>query len=99
MMACRCAWMATMASAGSIPLDLNFNMYWDDNPEKLERFIRILDESDYICHQLQPPVGQPAAPAGALPDDHAYYRKLLGCPAEQSICGCYRVAEPGMFTG
>ena len=33
---------------GIYPLDLNFNMYWDDNPDKLERFTRILDQAEYL---------------------------------------------------
>jgi hypothetical protein len=27
--------------------DLNFEMYWDDNEEKRQRFISILDQADY----------------------------------------------------
>ena len=29
----------------------------------------------------------------------AYYRDLLGCPADKEVIWCYNVAAPGMFEG
>jgi hypothetical protein len=34
---------------GIYPPSLNFNMYWDDNPDKLARFERILNQADFIA--------------------------------------------------
>jgi YYY domain-containing protein len=82
---------------GIYPLDLNFNMYWDDNETKLERFLRILDESDYIVITSNRQWGSLTRIPERFPMTTLYYRNLLGCPAEQDIVWCYRVAEPGKF--
>ena len=80
--------------------DLNFNMYWDDNPEKLERFLRILDQSDYIAISSNRQWGTLPRIAGALPDDHHLLSEPDGLPERaDSIEYCYRVAEPGIFQG
>jgi YYY domain-containing protein len=84
---------------GIYPLDLNFNMYWDDNDTKLERFLRILDESDYIVITSNRQWGSLTRIPERFPLTTLYYRNLLGCPADQDIVWCYRVAEPGMFKG
>lgn len=79
--------------------DLNFNMYWDDNPEKRARFKRILDETEYIfISSSRQWANLPRLPE-RFPMTTAYYRSLLGCPPENAIEWCYNVAEPGMFTG
>ncbi len=79
--------------------DLNFNMYWDDNPEKLERFTRILDQADYILITSNRQWGSLPRLPERFPMTSAYYRSLLGCPPEKTIEWCYRVAKPGMFAG
>ncbi len=79
--------------------DLNFNMYWDDNPEKLERFTRILDQADYILISSSRQWGSLPRLPERFPMTSAYYRSLLGCPPEKTIEWCYRVAKPGMFAG
>jgi YYY domain-containing protein len=84
---------------GIYPLDLNFNMYWDDTPEKLERFIRILDQSEYIVITSNRQWGSLARIPERFPMTTTYYRNLLGCPIDQDIVWCYRVAKPGTFTG
>ncbi len=84
---------------GIYPLDLNFNMYWDDNPEKLERFLRILDEFDYIAISSNRQWGTLPRIPERFPMTTAYYRNLIGCPIEQSIESCYREAVPGMYAG
>jgi YYY domain-containing protein len=79
--------------------DLNFNMYWDDNPEKLDRFERILNESDYIfISSSRQWATLPRLPE-RFPLVTTYYRNLLGCPPEQEIEWCYNVAQPGTFPG
>ena len=79
--------------------DLNFNMYWDDNPEKLERFTRILDQADYIVLSSNRQWGSLPRLPERFPMTTTYYRNLLGCPPERTIDWCYRVAKPGMFQG
>ncbi|MBN1145629.1 MAG: glycosyltransferase family 39 protein [Anaerolineales bacterium] len=84
---------------GIYPLDLDFNMYWDDNPEKLERFTRILDQADYIAISSSRQWGSLPRIPERFPLTSLYYRNLLGCPPQQVIEYCYNVAEPGMFQG
>ncbi len=84
---------------GIYPLDLNFNMYWDDNFSKLQRFLRILDESDYIVITSNRQWGSLTRIPERFPMTTLYYRSLLGCPDDEDIVWCYRVAEPGMFAG
>lgn len=82
---------------GIYPLELNFNMYWDDTPDKLARFQRILDQSDYIVITSNRQWGSLPRIPERFPMTTAYYRSLLGCPPESDIVWCYRVAHPGMF--
>jgi YYY domain-containing protein len=79
--------------------DLNFNMYWDDNIEKLERFSRILDEAEYIVISSNRQWGTLPRLPERFPMSTTYYRNLLGCPEDKTIEWCYRVAKPGMFNG
>jgi YYY domain-containing protein len=79
--------------------DLNLQVYWDDNVNKLARYESFLDQTDYIfiptAHQYMQTTRLPER----YPLTTAYYRQLLGCPADKDIIWCYRVAEPGMFKG
>lgn len=84
---------------GIFPLNLDFNMYWDDNPEKLRRFLRILDQSEYIFISSNRQWGTLPRIPERFPLTSAYYRHLLGCPLEMEILDCYRVARPGTFQG
>ncbi len=79
--------------------DMNFNMYWDDNPQKLARFERILTESDYIAISSSRQWASLTRLPERFPLVTTYYRNLLGCPPEETIEHCYNVAQPGMFTG
>jgi YYY domain-containing protein len=84
---------------GIFPPGLDFNMYWDDNPEKLERFTRILDQADYVVISSSRQWGSLPRLPERFPLTTLYYRNLLGCPPEQVIEYCYNVAEPGMYQG
>jgi YYY domain-containing protein len=84
---------------GIYPLNLDFNMYWDDNPEKLERFIRILNEADYIAISSNRQWGTLTRIPERFPMTSLYYRNLLGCPSKYTIEYCYRIAAPGTFKG
>lgn len=79
--------------------DLNLQVYWDDNSEKLNRFVSTLSEADYIFIPTNHQYGQITRLPERYPLTTVYYRALLGCPAEENIIWCYQVAEPGMFHG
>jgi YYY domain-containing protein len=79
--------------------DLNLQVYWDDNVNKLARYENYLDQTDYIfiptAHQYMQTTRVPER----YPLTSTYYRDLLGCPAGRDIISCYWAAEPGMFKG
>ena len=77
--------------------ELNFEMYWDDNAEKLERFTSGLDQADYVFISSNRQWGTTTRVPERYPLTTAYYRNLLGCPEGEDILWCYRVAKPGMF--
>ncbi len=79
--------------------DLNLQVYWDDNADKLARFQNVLDQADYILIPTNHQYGQITRIPERFPLTTVYYRELLGCPPEKNIIWCYRVAEPGMFKG
>jgi len=79
--------------------DLNLQVYWDDNTDKLERFISTLDQGDYIFI----PTNHQYAQITRLPERYPlttyYYRELMGCPIETDIISCYHEAKPGDYEG
>jgi YYY domain-containing protein len=85
--------------AGIYPLDLNFHMYRDDTPEKLARFERILNESEYILITSSRQWGSLPRLPERFPLVTQYYRHLLGCPNGKEIEWCYNVAQVGDFQG
>ncbi len=84
---------------GIYPTDLNFNMYWDDNPEKLERFLRILDAADFITISSNRQWGTLPRIPERFPMTTMYYRLLMGCPDDTDVVTCYREAQPGKYAG
>ncbi len=84
---------------GIYPNDLTFNMYWDDNPAKLERMLRILDAADYVVISSNRQWGTLPRIPERFPLTTLYYRQLMGCPADQDVVDCYRQAEPGKYRG
>jgi YYY domain-containing protein len=84
---------------GGIYQDLNFDMYEVDNPQKLERYINILDQTDYILISSSRQWGSLPRVPQRYPMNTLYYRSLLGCPPERTIEWCYNVAAPGKFSG
>jgi YYY domain-containing protein len=77
----------------------NFQMYWDDNAEKLTRFESALDNGDYLLISSNRQWGTTTRIPERYPLTTYYYRNVLGCPAEKDLLWCYQVAKPGMFTG
>ncbi len=84
---------------GIYPRDLNFDLYSDDNDAKRERFKSLLNQVDYIYISSNRQWGTTTRLPERYPLTTTYYRLLLGCPAERDVLWCYRVAEPGMFSG
>lgn len=86
-------------NTGPYRTDLNFEMYWDDNQDKLSKFLSTLQQADYIFITSNRQWGTTTRVTERYPLTTAYYRNLIGCPAEKDVLWCYRVAESGMFTG
>jgi len=87
------------AYGGMYDGSLNFQMYWDDNQDKLERFTSNLDQGDYIFITSNRQWATTTRVPERYPLTTAFYRSLIGCPAEQDVIWCYNEAEPGMFQG
>jgi hypothetical protein len=79
--------------------DLNLQLYWNDDAAKLVRMERVLDQADYIFVPTNHQYAQITRVPERYPLTTIYYRELLGCPPDRDIIWCYRVAEPGTFTG
>lgn len=79
--------------------DLNLQVYWDDNADKLTRFITTLNAADYIFIPTNHQYGQITRLPERYPLTTAYYQALVGCPEGKDIIWCYRIAEPGTFEG
>ncbi len=79
--------------------DLNFQVYWDDNADKLARFTETLKQTDYIFIPTNHQYAQITRLPERYPLTTVYYRELIGCPPERNIIECYRVAQPGTFEG
>ena len=77
----------------------NFEIYWDDNAEKLDRIESILDSADTIIMTSNRQWGTITRVDERYPLSTEYYRSLIGCPEDKEVVWCYQVAEPGMFSG
>ncbi|HSR20026.1 MAG TPA: hypothetical protein VLL49_03845, partial [Anaerolineales bacterium] len=87
------------AYGGLFQGDLNLQLYWDDNAEKLTRFVETLSRGDYIFISSNRQWASVTRVPERYPLTTAYYRALIGCPPGQDVIWCYNVARPGMFTG
>ncbi|KAA3643128.1 MAG: hypothetical protein DWQ07_21665 [Chloroflexi bacterium] len=84
---------------GTYQRDLNFQMYWPDNADKLERFETTLNNSEYIFISSSRQWGTVTRIPERWPLTSTYYRNLLGCPEERTIEWCYTVAQLDTFEG
>jgi hypothetical protein len=66
---------------------LVFEMYWDDNADKYQRFVTTLDQADYIFMTSNRQWGSVPRVPERYPLSTAFYRYLLGCPPEKDIVG------------
>ena len=78
---------------------LNFQMYWDDNVDKLLRFEDTLNQSDYIFISSNRQWGTTTRLPERYPLTTTYYRDLMGCPPALDVETCYRSAEVGDYQG
>lgn len=78
---------------------LNLQIYWDDNADKLQRFVDTLSQGDYIFMSSNRQWASVTRIQERYPLTTAYYRALIGCPADKDVIWCYNVAQPGTFQG
>ncbi|MFN8462904.1 MAG: DUF2298 domain-containing protein [Anaerolineales bacterium] len=79
--------------------DLNLQVYWDDNADKLARFTSTLDQTDYIFIPTNHQYAQITRLPERYPLTTVYYRELMGCPVGADIIRCYHEAKPGDYEG
>ncbi|MBK9210489.1 MAG: hypothetical protein IPL71_20285 [Anaerolineales bacterium] len=79
--------------------DLNLQVYWDDNADKLNRYVQTLSQSDYIIIPTNHQYAQITRIPERYPLTTLYYRELLGCPVGADIIKCYNAAQPGQYKG
>jgi YYY domain-containing protein len=87
------------AYGGIYQKNLTFEMYWEDNQEKLNRFISTLFKSDYIFISSNRQWGTTTRVPERYPLTTRFYQELMGCPTEEQIYECYSIAKPGMYQG
>jgi YYY domain-containing protein len=79
--------------------DLNFEIYWDEDEAKVERFLDNLDGGEYLfISSSRQWASLPRIPE-RFPLASAYYRLLLGCPDHLSVEACFNSAQVGSFEG
>lgn len=78
---------------------LNLQVYWDDNLDKLKRFVDTLSQGDFLFMSSNRQWASITRVPERYPLTTAYYRALIGCPPDKDIIWCYNVAAPGMFQG
>jgi len=79
--------------------DLILQVYWPDDANKLTRFMDTLSLSDYIIIPTNHQYAQITRLPERYPLTTLYYRELLGCPANENVIECYRMAQPGQYEG
>ena len=79
--------------SGIYQSDLNFQMYWDDNADKYERILSILDQTDYIILSSNRQWGSITQAQEKYPLSTALYQGLLDC-GTKDVQSCYIDADP-----
>jgi YYY domain-containing protein len=87
------------AYGGLYENDLNLQIYWDDNADKLQRFVSTLTRGDYIFISSNRQWATVTRVPERYPLTTTYYRDLIGCPPDKDVIWCYNVGRPGMFEG
>ena len=78
---------------------LNLQIYYDDNADKLTRYVQTLSQGDFVFMSSNRQWASVTRIPERFPLTTAYYRLLIGCPADKDVIWCYNVAKPGMFQG
>jgi len=79
--------------------NLNFQMYWNDDESKLNRFYDTLNQSEYIFISSNRQWGTTTRVPEKYPLTSQFYDSLMGCPDTHDIYWCYSLAKPDMFKG
>ncbi|MBN8580258.1 MAG: hypothetical protein J0L96_06265, partial [Anaerolineae bacterium] len=79
--------------------DLVLQVYWGEDFNKLNRYIDILSRADYIVVPTNHQYAQITRLPERYPLTTLYYRELIGCPENEDIIQCYRLAELGSYEG
>ncbi|RPI84678.1 MAG: phospholipid carrier-dependent glycosyltransferase, partial [Chloroflexi bacterium] len=85
--------------AGFYPRGVVFQAYWGENPEKLARYVNVMDQAEYIVITSSRQWGSIPRVPERYPMAAIYYRELIGCPAVKEVEWCYNVAKEGTFEG
>lgn len=75
--------------------DLNFELYWDEDANKVARFMDILGRTEYIFISSSRQWGSLPRIPERFPLTVAYYRALIGCPEEKTVETCFINAQVG----
>jgi YYY domain-containing protein len=78
---------------------LNLQIYWDDDADKLTRYVNTLSQGDILFMSSNRQWASVTRIPERYPLTTAYYRALIGCPIDRDVIWCYNVAKPGMFQG
>ena len=73
--------------------DLNFEMYWDADASKVDRFLNNLDHSEFLFITSSRQWGSLPRIPERFPLVVAYYRALIGCPEGEDIEICFIKAQ------
>jgi hypothetical protein len=84
---------------GIYPRDVELNMVWEDNPDKLAHMLDVLNKAEVIAISSNRFWGTETRLPERFPLSTLYYRRLLGCPDERDLLWCYYVAKPSTFAG
>lgn len=84
---------------GIYPRGLDFDMYADDTSDKLDKFLTILEDAEYITISSSRQYASTTRIPERYPLVAEYYRQLMGCPAAETVEYCYTVAEVGNYSG
>ena len=79
--------------------NLNFEIYWEDNADKVNRFVTTMEAGDAIFVTSNRQWASVTRIPERYPLTTEYYRALIGCPPEKDVIWCYNVARPGQFEG
>ncbi|MEA4810951.1 MAG: DUF2298 domain-containing protein [Anaerolineaceae bacterium] len=77
----------------------NLEMYWNENQEKRDRIIDLLNNADQIMMSSNRVWGTTVRVPERYPLATLFYKELMGCPAGADIVRCYNDAKLGSYKG